>query len=82
MPETGLGPKAICDRCGLTVRHYDCATEWTGSFVCPDCMDPRPPWLDAPYIDPMEGAPLPNARFDVDPVFVDRDNPITPEDIT
>lgn len=73
-------PWAACDRCGFTVRHYTCRTEWTGLFVCGACWDARPPQLDAPYIDPKEGAPLPNARLDPTPLFVE-DGEVTEDDL-
>lgn len=80
------GPKAICDRCALTVRHFDCKVEWTGLFVCQDCFDPRPVWLDSPYVSPTEAMPLPNARIDRDAgedngTFLDDDFPITQDDL-
>lgn len=53
-------------------------------FVCSDCFDPRPPWLDPPHINPLETMPVPNARFDNDadnPNFIDTDNPVAPEDL-
>lgn len=78
---SGQGPWAECDRCGFRVRHHSCSTEWTGIFVCGKCRDPRPPWLDPPFIDPLEGMPLPNARFKKDEVFTDDDNPVTGDDL-
>ena len=76
------GAWAECDRCGFRRRHAACSTEWTGAFVCSDCRDPRPPWLDPPYIDPMEGMPLPNARLEKTPVYIDAElAPILPEDL-
>ena len=45
------------------------------------CRDPRPPWLDAPFIDPLEGMPLPNARLKKDEAFTDDDNPVTGDDL-
>lgn len=79
------GAWAICDRCSWKRRHSDCVVEWTGLFVCRDtCRDPRPVWLDAPYINPLETMPVPNARFDGDaenPNFIDTDNPITGDDL-
>lgn len=78
----GPGPKSICDRCGFTVRHYSCRTEWSGLWVCRDCRDPRPPWLDAPVISPLEGVPLPNARFANDTSFIDAEAaPVLPDDL-
>jgi len=78
------GAWAICDRCSFKRRHLNLRVEWSGLFVCSDCFDPRPPWLDAPYINPLEAMPVPNARFDGDaenPNFIDTDNPVTPEDL-
>jgi hypothetical protein len=78
------GAWAICDRCSFKRRHLNLRVEWSGLFVCSDCFDPRPPWLDAPYINPLETMPVPNARFDNDaenPNFIDTDNPITGDDL-
>lgn len=78
------GAKAICDRCGWTVRHRDLRQEWTGLMVCPADFDPRPPWLDPPFINPLETMPVPNARFDNDadnPNFIDVNDPVAPEDL-
>lgn len=68
------------------MRHNDARMSWTGSIVCPEDWDPRPPWLDPPYINPLEATPVPNARFDPDADstnlhFTDDDNPIGPEDL-
>lgn len=49
--------------------------------MCPDCRDPRPPYLSPPYIDPAEGTTVPNARLDVVPTFIQDDNEVTPDDI-
>jgi hypothetical protein len=73
--------KAVCDRCGFTVKHDACRVEWSGLFVCRDCYDPRPPWLSPPVISSKEGAPLPNARLHPDPVYADDDNPVTGDDL-
>lgn len=78
------GPWAVCDRCSFRVRHYECSTEWTGLFVCRDCRDPRPPWLDSPNVDPFEGAPIRDARLDqdaVNPVFISDDAPVDPDSL-
>lgn len=75
------GAWAECDRCSFRVRHADCRSEWTGLMVCSQCFDPRPPWLDPPFIDPLEGAPLPDARFQKTPVYVSDDDPVTSEDL-
>lgn len=75
------GPWALCDRCGFRVRHFTCRTEWSGAFVCARCFDPRPPYLSPPHIDPSEGAPLKNARFEepIDPgTFITDEEPIDP----
>lgn len=77
----GLGAKAECDRCGDWVRHRSCRAEWTGAFVCEHCFDPRPPQLDVPYIDPMEGMPVQNARLPQPPVYIDEDDPVTADDL-
>lgn len=78
--EAGAGPWAICDRCGLKRRHATLRTEWTNAFVCQTCFDPRPPYLDPPVIDPMEGAPIPNARMRATDVFIDEENPVSGDD--
>jgi len=75
------GAWAACDRCDFRVRHAECRTEWSGAFVCPKCYDPRPAWLDPPVIDPLEGAPLPNARLQRTPIYLDDDNPVTADDL-
>lgn len=79
------GPWASCDRCKFRVRHYLCRTEWTGLFVCGPCFDPRPPQLDPPIIDPREGAPIANARFDTDATdtrfIADREEAVSAEDL-
>jgi len=78
------GAWAICPRCWFRRRHSDLRQEWTTLYVCRECWDPRPAWLDPPTIDPLEGSPVPNARFDQDatnPTFTDDDNPVTPEDL-
>ncbi len=73
-------PWAECDRCGFRVRHYTCRTEWTGLWVCDKCWSPRPPQLDAPYINAAEGAPIPNARLQSEPLFLD-DGDVTENDL-
>lgn len=73
-------PHAICDRCGEKRRLDQLAKEWTNLMVCRDvCLDPRPPQLDPPNIWP-EGTPVPNARPDPTPIFVEPGD-ITPEDL-
>lgn len=53
--------------------------------MCEKCFDPRPPQLDPPSIDPREGAPIANARFDTDATntrFIDdREEPVQAEDL-
>lgn len=78
---SGPGPWAACDRCGFRVRHNACRTEWTGLFVCPDCFDPRPPFLSPPVISAKEGQPVKNARLDPTPIYADDDNPVEPSDL-
>lgn len=63
------------------MKHHACKIEWSGLFVCGDCYDPRPVWLDPPVISPREGAPLANARFDVTPVYADDNDPVTGDDL-
>lgn len=75
------GAWASCDRCDFRVRDAECKQEWTGLKVCARCYDPRPPWLDPPVIDPLEGSPVPNARFQRTPIFADDDNPVTAEQL-
>ncbi len=76
-----LGAWAICDRCGFKYRDATLRSEWTNLRVCTRCFDPRPAWLDPPYIDPLEGMPVPDARFDPEPVFTDDNNPVEPGDL-
>lgn len=78
------GPWAICPRCWFRRRDANLRMEWTGIRVCSDCWDTRPPWLDPPRINPMEAAPIPDARLDQDansPTFTDDNNPITADDL-
>lgn len=75
------GAWAECDRCGFRRRHNTCRIEWSGAFVCEPCFDPRPPWLDAPSIDPMEATPVANARFESVPVFLTDGDPVTGDDL-
>ena len=74
-----------CDRCGFRRPHNTLRKEWTGLMVCTtgpeSCFDPRPPWLDPPVIDPLEGMPLPDARFQKTPIYTDDDNPVTADDL-
>ena len=56
-------PWAICDRCAFKRRHDTLRKEWTGLLVCTDCLDPRPPQLDAPNVYP-EGVPIQDPRPD------------------
>lgn len=75
------GTFAICDRCSFKRRKYDLSKEWTGLMVCVDtCFDPRPPQLDAPNVWP-EGVPLPNIRPRPPNLFIDVNDPVTPEDL-
>jgi len=39
-------PWAICQRCSFKWRITQLKKEWTGSFVCPDCWEPKHPQLD------------------------------------
>lgn len=76
------GALALCDRCKFRKRDRELRLEWTNLRVCNECWDPRPPWLDAPVINPMEAAPVPNARLDHDatnPIFIDTE--VTPDDL-
>jgi hypothetical protein len=58
----GLGPWAICDRCGFKVRLRKLRKEWDGYMVCDPCFDPKPADLAKPPHLKPEGVPLPNAR--------------------
>lgn len=74
----------LCDRCSFRKRDSELRCEWTNLRVCRDCFDPRPPWLDPPSISPLEGMPVPDARYDQDatnPNFIDTDNPVDPNDL-
>lgn len=76
------GVWAACDRCKFRVRHDGCRVEWTGLFVCSDCYDPKPPFLEPPAINSSEGAPVPNARLDdTNYVFADDEDPVTEADL-
>lgn len=74
-------PWGTCDRCGWRRRDTELRFEWTNARVCPECFDPRPPYLDPPFINPMEGAAIPDARPDVVATFTDDDDPVLPSDI-
>jgi hypothetical protein len=74
--------KAICDRCGFTVKHDDCRIEWTQLFVCRQCYDPPLVYLTTPYVNPAEGAPVKNVRLDnTNYTFTDDNDPITGDDL-
>lgn len=74
--------KALCDRCKFSVKHDACRVEWTGLFVCRDCFDPRPPFLDPPRVSVHEGAPVKNARLDeTNYTFADDEDPVTADDL-
>lgn len=69
---------SVCDRCG---RQRDLAalrTEWTNLKVCSRCYDTRPPELDPPRIDPMEGMPVKEPRPRPADVFLE-DGDVDPE---
>lgn len=55
-------PYGICDRCDTKTRLYALKREWTNLLVCERCWDPEPVHLHTPYLDPGEGAPIPDAR--------------------
>lgn len=55
-------PYAICDRCDRKKRLDELKVEWTGLKVCERCLDPRPVHLSAPYVNPAEGAAIPDSR--------------------
>lgn len=75
------GAWSICDRCSFKRRRQDVAKEWTGLMVCIDtCFDPRPAVLDAPDVGP-EGVPLPDIRPRPPNLFIDINDPVTPEDL-
>lgn len=67
-----LRVKAVCDRCGFVVRLRSLKKEWTGYRVCRPCYDPRPAHLNPPNVR-GEGAPIPNARPEPEPIFRDPD---------
>lgn len=75
------GTWSICDRCSFKRRRQDVAQEWTGLMVCIDtCFDPRPAILTAPDVGP-EGVPLPDIRPRPPNLFIDVNDPVTPEDL-
>lgn len=62
-------PWGECMRCGFKRRLTDLCKEWTGLRVCRDvCLDPRPAETRPPFYKP-EGAVLPNASPQTEPVF-------------
>lgn len=69
------GPWAICDRCSGKRRLKALRKEWTGNMVCRECFDPKPADQSPPRIKASEGAPLPNARPEPDPIFRDENDP-------
>lgn len=76
----------VCQRCARTRFTDELRLEWTGLRVCTKtngpngCWDPRPPQLSPPNVYP-EGLPVPNASPQLPVVFIDPENPITPEDL-
>ncbi len=61
----------ICDRCGEKHRRSEMRKEWTNLVVCiSTCWDPPAPQLFAPNVWP-EGLPVPDARPNPPPIFVD-----------
>ena len=75
------GTWAICQRCSFKRRRPDVAKEWTGLMVCIDtCFDPRPAILTAPNVGP-EGVPLPDISPRPPNLFIDPEDPVTPEDL-
>lgn len=52
----------VCDRCGQRHRRSQMLTEWDGLKVDKACLDPRPPTMFPPDIDPYEGMAFPDAR--------------------
>ena len=69
-----------CQRCNKTTFVDKLTLEWTNLRVCDRCWDPRPPQLTAPVVY-AEGVPVPNASPRPPAVFIDLDNPVTPEDL-
>lgn len=73
-------PKFQCDRCGFWYRISERHKEWTGEIVCAKDLDPRDPQTTPPRVWP-EGVPIEDPRPPPPNIFVDPDNPVTPEDL-
>lgn len=70
-------PWGICDRCGNKRRRrgFDALRkEWTGLWVCAPCFDPKPPEMSPPQLWP-EGVPIPDAKPEPPPIYVDVPSP-------
>ncbi len=39
----GKRAKAQCPICGDVVKHNDLVKDWRGTWVCPECRDPKHP---------------------------------------
>lgn len=74
------GAKGTCQRCGFDFRLSELSLEWTNLRVCAECHDPRPAELSPPPVYP-EGLPRPDASPEMPEVFVDWNDPVTPEDL-
>lgn len=74
------GSYGDCQRCGFKFRLSELSLEWTNLRVCSDCWDPRPAELTPPNVGP-EGLPRPDASPEMPEVFVDWNNPVTPDDL-
>ncbi len=73
-------PWGCCDRCGFKYRRSELFKEWTGQIVCAADLDPRDPQTNPPKVWP-EGVAIKDARPEPPNIFVDDDNPQTPEDL-
>ena len=56
-----------CDRCSTRYRRSDMLTEWDLLKVCEECLDPRPPYMQALPVDlATEGVPFRDPRPPLD----------------
>ena len=53
---------AVCDRCGLDVKHAELRREWSGVYVCPKCFERKHPQLSPRKPPTGEPRVLLNAR--------------------
>jgi len=59
-------PYGLCDRCNYKRRILtELKTEWTSLKVCQECLDPKPPQLEAPNVFP-EGLPVDQPRPNIE----------------